>query len=173
MMKSGKIVLLIFLTAMLNSMSLLTYGQDPTDSLPPDPGAIYVFPSQELRFGASTQTGTGGTITIGTDGTRTVGGSVIGLNLGIMYYQAIIDVECPPGSLISITNGPDALLTGSNGGNATLHIGNSDPGSPFSTSIAPPGRTHVNIGGTLTVGNPSASPPGVYSGTFSVTFNYE
>jgi hypothetical protein len=93
--------------------------------------------------------------------------------MGQVYFQAIIDIESAPGSLISITNGPDVVLTGSNGGSITLHIGDSDPPSPFGTSTMPPGRTPVNIGGTITVGNPAASPPGVYSGVFMVTFNQE
>jgi hypothetical protein len=65
-------------------------------------------------------------------------------------------VEAAPGSLISITNGPDATLTGSNGGTVSLHIGNSDPTSPFNTTVSPTSRTPVNIGGTLTIGNPAA-----------------
>ena len=155
------------------SMSLVTYAQDPTDSLPGDPGAIYVYTYQNLKFGAFTQGASGGTVGIATNGTRSVTGTVVALNLGITYFQAIFDVEAPPGSLISITNGTDATLTGSNGGAITLHIGSSDPGSPFSTSIPPPGRTSVSIGGTITVGNSTAAPPGAYSGTFSITFNQE
>ncbi len=82
-------------------------------------------------------------------------------------------MEAAPGSLISITNGPDATLTGSNGGTVSLHIGNSDPTSPFNTTVSPQSRTPMNICGTLTIGNPAASPPGTYSGVFYVTFNQE
>ena len=146
---------------------------DPTDSLPGDPGAIYVYTYQNLKFGAFTQGASGGTVVIASNGTRSVTGTIVALNLGITYYQAIFEVEAPPGSLISITNGADATLTGSNGGSITLRIGSSDPGSPFNTTVSPPSTTTVNIGGTITVGNSSAAPPGAYSGTFSVTFNQE
>ncbi|HMD00051.1 MAG TPA: DUF4402 domain-containing protein, partial [Ferruginibacter sp.] len=146
---------------------------DPTDSLPGDPGAIYVYTYQNLKFGAFTQGASGGTVVINTDGTRNVTGTVVALNFGVTYFQAQFDVEAAPGSLISITNGPDATLTGSNGGSITLHIGSSDPGSPFNTTVSPPATTRVNIGGTLTVGNISSAPPGAYSGSFSVTFNQE
>lgn len=146
---------------------------DPTDSLPGDPGAIYVYTYQNLKFGAFTQGASGGTVVIGTNGTRSVTGTVVALNLGITYFQAIFEVEAAPGSLISITNGADATLTGSNGGSITLQIGSSDPGSPFNTTVSPPSTTTVNIGGTITVGNAAAAPPGAYSGTFSVTFNQE
>ena len=146
---------------------------DPTDSLPGDPGAIYVYTYQNLKFGAFTQGASGGTVVIGADGSRSVTGTVVALNLGVTYFQAIFEVEAAPSSLISITNGADATLTGSNGGSITLHIGSSDPGSPFNTTVSPPSTTTVNIGGTLTVGNTAAAPPGAYSGTFSVTFNQE
>ena len=146
---------------------------DPTDSLPGDPGAIYVFTYQNLTFGAFTQGSSGGTVIVDAGGTRSVTGTVVALNMGVTYFQAIFNVQAAPGSLISITNGADATLTGSNGGSISLHIGSSDPGSPFSTTVSPPATTTVNIGGTLTVGNSSAAPPGAYSGTFSVTFNQE
>ena len=172
-MKKGNIIRPIVLASVLCCITMLSFAQNPTDSLPGDPGAIYVFTTQNLKFGTFTQGGTGGTISIATDGSRSVTGSIIGLNQGNTYFQAIIDVEAPPGSLISITNGADVVLTGSNGGTVTLHIGNSDPGSPFGTTIPPPGRTQVSIGGTLTVGTPASAPPGNYSGTFSITFNQE
>lgn len=173
-MNLKKVFITWALITVLLGLSEFTFAQgDPTDSLPGDPGAIYTFVVQNLKFGAFTQGGSGGTVKIETNGSRSATGSIIGLNLGQVYFEAIIDIESAPGSLISITNGPDVVLTGSNGGTITLHIGNSNPASPFSTNTMPPGRTPVHIGGTITVGNPSASPPGVYSGTFMVTFNQE
>lgn len=148
-------------------------AQDPTDSLPGDPGAIYVYTYQNLQFGAFAQGGSGGTVTVSSSGGRSATGSLVLINQGGSFFQTIIDVEAAPGSLISITNGPDAVLTGSNGGTITLTIGSSDPGSPFATSVSPPARTPVSIGGTLTVGNTAASPPGNYSGVFYITFNQE
>lgn len=163
-------MIFVFITIHL---SLLSYAQDPTDSLPGDPGAIYVFTTQNLHFGAFAQGGSGGTVNISNTGDRSSTGGIILINQGGSFFQAVIDVEAVPGSLISITNGPDAILTGSNGGSVTLEIGDSDPPSPFNTSIAPPGRTAVNIGGKLTVGNSAASPQGTYSGVFYITFNQE
>lgn len=148
-------------------------AQDPTDSLPGDPGAIYVYTYQNLSFGTFAQGGSGGTITVSNSGARSSTGSIILINQGGSFFQSVIDVEAAPGSLISITNGPNATLTGSNGGTVTLEIGNSDPVSPFNTTVSPPSRTPVNIGGTLTIGNPAASPPGIYTGVFYITFNQE
>ena len=169
--RRGIIKYIILLLAIAFSTDIK--AQDPTDSLPGDPGAIHVYTYQNLQFGTFAQGGSGGTITVSNSGGRSATGSIILINQGGSFFQSIIDVEATPGSLISITNGADATLTGSNGGTVTLTIGNSNPTSPFNTSIAPPGRTPVNIGGTLTVGNSTASPPGNYTGVFYITFNQE
>jgi hypothetical protein len=55
----------------------------------------------------------------------------------------------------------------------TLHIGDADTGSSFNNTAAPPERTQIKIGGTLAVGSNTATPPGTYSGTFSITFMQE
>lgn len=152
--------------------SWYSFAQTPTDLLPGDPGGLYVFTTQNLAFGAFYHGNTGGTIMVSNDGSRSVTGDVVALNLGIQYFNAIFEVEAPPGSIISILNGPDATLTGSNGGSMSLNIGSSFPGTPFTTTVSPPTRTQITVGGTLTVGNSAATPPGTYSGTFYVTFNY-
>jgi Domain of unknown function (DUF4402) len=155
-------------------ISILSYGQgNPTDSLPGDPGALNVYTIQNLSFGAFTNGLVGGTVTISNAGTRSVTGNVVALNLGTLYFQSIFDIEAPSGSIISITNGSDAVLSGSNGGSMIMHIGASDPPSPFVTVVTPPARTQVSIGGTLSVGGSGADPPGTYSGTFYLTFNVE
>ena len=146
---------------------------NPTDSLPGDPGAMSVYTVQNLSFGAFSNGSTGGTVIIGSNGTRSVSGGIIGLNMGVNYFQSIFEVDSPEGSIISILNGSNTTLTGSNGGTMTLQIGNSDPPSPFVTTIPQPGRTQVNIGGTITVGNAASNPPGTYTGTFYITFNQE
>ena len=115
----------------------------------------------------------GGTITISTSGTRTVTNAVVAMNYGMPYQQAIFDIDVVYGSIVSLMNGPDVTLTGSNGGSMSMHIGSSSPGTPFVTQVYQPARTPVSIGATLTVGNAAANPPGLYSGTMYVTFNLE
>jgi hypothetical protein len=159
------------LVMVLGCISICSIAQ--TDTIPPDPGAIIVYNVQNLNFGAFTIGSTGGTVIIATNGTRSVTGDVIALNLGTLYFQAIFDIDGPQGSIVSILNGSDATLTGSNGGSIYLQIGNSDPPSPFIITVMQPARTTVNIGGTLTVGSPAANPPGTYTGTFYITFNQE
>jgi len=141
--------------------------------LPAKGQALSVYTVQNLSFGAFFQGTTGGTVSVSHDGSRTVSGDIIGADLGFSYYPAIIEVEIAAPSTISILNGSDVSLTGSNGGSMTLSIDDSDAGTPFNTTAEPPARTTVRVGASLTVGTPVANPAGNYSGTFEVTFILE
>jgi len=140
---------------------------------PPRPIVIYVNPAQGLNFGSFTQGVSGGSVIIYPSGVRSVTGDILQLSSGVPFSPAIFEVEANVGTVVSILNGPNIQLNGSNGGTMLLQLGNSSTGSPFITNIAPPGRTEVRIGGTLYVGNPLANPGGDYSGTFMVTFIQE
>ncbi|MBK7883952.1 MAG: DUF4402 domain-containing protein [Chitinophagaceae bacterium] len=157
---------------LINLTSGYCLAQLPTDSLPFDP-AISIYTTQNISFGAFSHGNAGGTISISNTGTRTATGSVTALNLGVQYFQAIFEIEAPVGTIISILNGPDVILSGSNGGTMLLQIGDSNPASPFSTVVSPPGRTPINIGGSISVGNSAANPPGSYNGVFYLIFNQE
>lgn len=146
----------------------LANAQGPEN--PPRPVIIYVNPAQGLNFGAFYQGGSGGTVTVYPNGSRSTTGSVIQTSQGFSFSPAIFEVDAEPGTLVTILNGPDVTLTGSNGGTMILSIGNADPPSPFIATATSPSRTLIRIGGTLTIGNPLANPPGNYNGTFSVTF---
>jgi hypothetical protein len=151
----------------------LFYAKAAAQEPPPRPISIYVNPAQGLIFGAFFQGATGGTVIIYPDGSRSSTGDLVLANLGIPFSPAIFEVDANPGTLVSILNGPDVTLSGSNGGTLRLHIGTSSTGSPFITTARPPSRTQVRIGGTITAGNALANPSGSYSGTFSVTFIQE
>jgi hypothetical protein len=173
-MKNLKKIGLIFFAVALSLVSEDAFSQTtPTDSLPRDPAALSVYTVQNIHFGAFTQGAVGGSVILSTAGTRTATGDVVLLNLGTTYYQAIFEIDAIVGTVISIMNGPDATLTGSNGGSMSMTIGGSSPTSPFVNSLQPPSRTTVYIGGTLNVGSPASNPPGTYSGTFYITFNQE
>ncbi|GAA3930720.1 DUF4402 domain-containing protein [Chitinophaga oryziterrae] len=160
---------LMYVIIILLSTQLPVCAQQP----PPNTISIYVNPSQGLMFGAFFQGISGGTITIYPNGSRVATGDVIQANLGFAFSPAIIEVEANPGTLVSILNGADALLAGSNGGTMTLHIGTASTGTPFITTATPPARTQIRIGGILTIGSPLANPAGAYNGTFSITFIQE
>ena len=131
---------------------------------------VSVYPIQDLSFGAFILGNTGGSVTVSHNGNRSSTGDLILANLGVFYFPATIEIEAPAGTIISILNGPNTQLSGSNGGSVTLSLGASDKGSSFTTTVSAPQRTTVSIGGTLTVGNQQSNPAGNYSGTFSVTF---
>ena len=158
---------------LLGLLSFFAVAQNPTDSIPPDPGAMAVYTIQNMSFGAFSHGATGGSVIISNNGLRSVTGDVVPLNLGVNYFHSIFEIDTPEGSIVSILNGSNTTLTGSNGGSMTLHIGDSDPPSPFITIVPQPARTLVNIGGTITVGNAATNPPGTYTGTFYITFNQE
>lgn len=139
---------------------------------PPRPILVAVT-TQGLSFGAFTQGATGGTVTVSAIGVRNSTGDVILLGMGYTYTPALYDVTGNPGTLVSILNGLDVSLPGSNGGSMTLHIEGSNPVSPFVITTVPPAVTQVTVGGTLTVGSPVANPPGIYGGTFNITFIQE
>jgi len=161
-MRTKATTLLIML---LLTLSSLLKAQEP----PPRPVLINVT-AQTLSFGAFAHGAVGGTVSISSGGIRSSTGDVILLSLGYPYSTTLYEVIANPGTIISILNGPNVTLPGSNGGSITLTIGASDPVSPFVTSTPPPLPTYLNIGGTISIGNTAANPPGDYSGTYDITF---
>lgn len=171
-MKTKQWITKLVVIVLLCFVSIVSFAQDPTDSLPGDPGQISVYTIQNMSFGAFAAGTTGGNVVISNTGVRSVSGTITAINIGL-YFHSIFEIEGPVGTIVSILNGPSSTLSGSNGGSMSLTLNTSNPASPFSTTVAPPGRTSVSIGGTLAVGNTSGSPPGTYTGTFYVTFNQE
>jgi hypothetical protein len=160
-------VILALLSLLLFAFSMELSAQEP----PPRPVEVTV--SQNLGFGAFAQGPSGGTVIINPIGARSSTGDIILLNLGYSFSAALFRLVANPGTVISILNGSDITLGGSNGGSMILHIGASVPASPFVISSTPPDYTVLNIGGTLSVGNSAANPPGSYNGVFYITFIQE
>jgi hypothetical protein len=137
---------------------------------PPPRPVVVTVTAQTLSFGAFSHGAVGGTVTISAGGIRSSTGDIVLLSLGFPYSTTLYEVVANPGTIISILNGPDVVLPGSNGGSITLTIGDSDPVSPFVMTTVPPIPTYLNIGGTITIGNTAANPPGDYSGTYDIIF---
>ena len=161
------------LLPVLCGVILLLSGHSTLNAQPKPPRPIKLTTIQSMNFGAFYQGMSGGTVIIYANGSRSSTGDTHLVALGFSFYPAIFSVDANVGTLVTITNGPDVALSGSNGGSMTLHIGDSSPVSPFITSVAPSGPTQVRVGGILTVGNPGANPVGAYNGSFTVTFNQQ
>jgi hypothetical protein len=159
---------LFFVTGLL---VLLSYFPTKAQEMPPRPISLYSM--QNLNFGAFYQGLTGGTVIINPSGSRSATGDIVLVNLGYLYFPAIFELEGNPGCIVHFLAGPDAILTGSNGGTLTLVLGDSDPGDPIIINTAPPARMQIRVGGILIVGNPVANPAGNYSGSFMVMFIQE
>jgi hypothetical protein len=152
-------------------VSLLFFSREVMAQEDP-PKPVEITPTtQSLNFGAFTYALVSGTVTVTPSGSRSASGVVL-INIG-SPSAALFNVVASPGTLISIVNGPDAVLTCTCLGTMTLHIGASNPVSPFVTTKDYPDPTLLYIGGTLTVGNSVSSPPGIYKGTFDLTFSLE
>ncbi len=160
---SGALWIILFIT------TTVVNGQE----LPPRPLTVTVSLSQNLSFGAFYHGNSGGSVIVYDDGSRSSTGDIVLLTMGYSFSTGLYDVIANPGTLVSILNGPDAMLSGSNGGFMILQIGDSNPASPFIVTTAPPNSTQIRIGGTLIVGNPLQNPPGNYGGTFDVTLVQE
>lgn len=140
---------------------------------PPRPIDVTVNLSQNLNFGAFSHGASGGNVIIYPDGSRSSSGDIVLLSLGFSYSAGLFDVVGNVGTLVSILNGSDATLTGSNGGSMTIQIGPTNPTSPFIINTIAPTKTQIYVGATLIVGNALANPAGNYSGTFDMTFVQE
>ena len=172
-MKSDYLISLLFIILVLLIVNCKLYAQP---SLPQR--AFTANPIQELSFGDLSifPGSSGGTVTVDYKGNRNANGSVVLLNLGKSYHQAIYEFKLCPGRLVTITYPSTVTLTGSNGGSMTLHLGATSvgvSGSNFYTNVGCDNIQQISQGGVLDVGAIGANPGGVYSGTISITFNQQ
>jgi len=138
--------------------------QVEAQEMPPRP-IIVVRMNQQLNFGSIVSGQNGGRVKVDFNGGRQfISGDIILLSSTTSCAGFTVDAE--PGTMINIVNGQDAILTGPKG-TVTLHLEDASTGNPFITTGT---STDVYIGGTLIIGTEAASPPGFYSGSFSVTF---
>ena len=170
-LKDGHINLEKRIFISLTIVILLFFTKEVIAQEPPPRPVVVTPTAQGLCFGAFTYALTTGTVTVTPASSRSATGVVL-LNF-VIPTAALFNVVANAGTLITIVNGPDAVLTGSGGGTMTLHIGASSPASPFVLTKVYPDPTLLYIGGTLTVGNSVSNPPGTYTGTFYLTFSQD
>jgi hypothetical protein len=142
--------------------------------LPPRPVIVTPNPAQPLSFGAFTPGLNGGTITVYPDGSaRSSTGDVVLFGLGYVSTPAMFYVRANPGTVISLLNSPPVTLTGGGTGTLSLQIVGTLPLMPYVTSVPWQMQTTLLVGGTLSIGDIGANPPGSYVGTFSITIIQE
>jgi hypothetical protein len=157
-------IIFIIPVLLIYSVSLELKAQEP----PPRPIRINET-AQTLRFGAFYLGASGGTVIIDPSSSRTSTGDVVLLGLGYPFSAALFEVHAHRGTVVGILFGPAVTLTGTPSGSMTLRIDSSNPTSPFVSTVNFNIAIPLYIGGTLTVGNSVANPPGSYTGTFSIT----
>jgi hypothetical protein len=159
-----------FRIILLIPVILLFLGPIAINAQEPPPRPIRIDPTaQGLSFGAFYHGAVGGTITVDPFSVRSSTGDVVLLGLGIPFSAALFEVHAQRGTVIGILFGPDVSLIGTPLGSMTLHIDSSNPTSPFVSTVNFNIAIPLYIGGTLTVGNSAANPPGSYTGTFDIT----
>jgi hypothetical protein len=132
---------------------------------PPIPVQVEVDTDLNLNFGTFTTGNAGGTVIVNSNGSRTSTGdiSLVSMDQG---SHALFTVTANPGTIITIGSQPITLI-GPPGGSMDLKIDSYSTGQTFITRTS---TTSVFVGGTLTVGNSSQSPPGQYTEYFTLTF---
>ena len=137
--------------------------------------SISIVATQGLHFGTFCLTSpAGGTVIVGYDGSRSKNGDIALLSKGQIAHPAIFEIKLCEGRNITINFEPTIKLIGSNGGSLTLNIGPTEKGingASFSTNSDCNFITPLRVGGILNV--PGIAIPGIYSGSFTITFNQQ
>jgi hypothetical protein len=137
--------------------------------LPPRPIIVIANPAQPLAFGAFSPGLNGGMLTVHPDGSRSSTGDVVRFGMGFIYSPAMFYIRANPGTVISMLVNPPATLAGPGGATMSMQVGATLPAMPFVTSVPWQQQTTLLVGGTLTIGDIVANPPGNYTGTFAIT----
>jgi len=127
---------------------------------------------QGLNFGSLYPVGSGGTVTISDDGVRSSTGSVVlfpstynasSFTLSTTKRNRTYNVY-----RLRITS--PITMTRTGGGSMTLYLNTN--GSDAGWSVTQSRSVTLLMGGTLYVGSVTANPPGNYSGSFTITADY-
>ena len=171
------ILLLSVLFLLFNS---ILKGQNNAPPLPQRTATATV--TQHLSFGdiSLEATSAGGTVTVDYTGSRSSTGDVYLLNLGYPVEQAILEFHLCPGRTVKVLYNPLIQLShGSYNMNMAIdriRVGTTlitASGQNFFSNKGCNDTHYIEVGGTLTLGNLMANPPGEYTGSFTVTLAQE
>lgn len=161
---------------LISSLVIMLCNISRIEGQPPLPQrTLTVSATQPLHFGTFALAGPGGgTVTVGYDGTRSSTGQIFLSAKTPSAQPAIFDIKLCQGRNVTITFSPTTVLTGSNGGSLLLALGPTEKGTngaSFTVNNNCDFITILRVGGTLNI--PGNSPPGIYSGSFEITFEQE
>lgn len=165
----GSMFFLLGIVSLNAQIEPISGGRPGDVQLAPRRANISVSVTRGLVFGNFITGAAGGSVSISNSGARTSTGSVILLPTGL-GSQAIFAVTLDRKSSVSWTVTSIVNLSNGKGNTLQLAVNSFYPVSPTSLQY---GTNNVNVGGTITVGSPAVSPPGSYTGSFSITFNVE
>jgi hypothetical protein len=133
---------------------------------------ITVLPTQPIDFGVFYVTGAG-TIEVDYQGNVTTTGGVVSLDISSVT-PAIFEITLCQGRRVTIDYAYSVMIDGGNGGQLELIIGPTErgvTGDEFPVDNNCDFITVLRVGGKLDV--PANPIPGVYTGSFPITFTQE
>lgn len=164
---NSKILLLLLFSWLI--FSNLIYCQPPLPN-----HLISITAIKEMDFGTFCLVGGGaGTITLDENGNRSSTGSIVPLNINIstLPTPAVFNIKLCQGRMIHLNYAPVTLF-GDSGGTLLLTL-KPNKGNDFQIVSDCDFVTQLKVGGTITTSGNAQSPPGIYTGTFYITFNQE
>lgn len=126
----------------------------------------------QLNFGKFSPGQSGGKITISPLGVATTVGSVV-LGLG-QHNAAGFSIQGDNGATITVTLPTEPVILTQISGPKTMQVIDwvSYPASGTGIVLVDGGMQTVYVGATLIIGNIVDNPQGLYSGTYTITFDY-
>lgn len=134
--------------------------------------ALEAVETSQLNFGSFAPVADGGSIVITPEGTRSWMGLAV-LSKGT-HNAASFNVTGENNATFSISLpvAPVILTNTSNAKTMTVTDWVSDPPQGNGAGILEQGSKTINVGATLIVGSIQDNPKGIYTGTYTITFDY-
>ncbi|MCI5060769.1 MAG: DUF4402 domain-containing protein [Alphaproteobacteria bacterium] len=134
---------------------------------------IVVSGTVDLHFGSMTESGAGGTMAIDTAGTRTAGGGVTAIAGSGLHSQGVLSIAGSTGVAIDVSMTAATFTVDDGGAGAPMNVNGFDingGGATVTVTLAANPSTFP-LGATLNVN--AAQVAGSYSGTYTVSANYQ
>jgi len=155
----------VFICASQSASAQASASANATTTIVP---AITITKTSDLQFGLLVA-GPGGTVIVGTDSSRTANGPAALSNASYPVSAAAFGVTGGASLVYTISLPTSTTLTGPSSATMTINAFVSNPSGTGTMGAG--GTSTVNVGATLTVG--ASQTAGAYTGSFTVTVNYQ